>query len=537
MTRGAEAFVRSRMAELASMRKEATEPPLYDLPFDLTAQTEPTAPAELSPPVSPTIPELPPSTPEVAMVPAETPAVAEPTAPLELPTPESAAEKTVKRRKNAAPESFAVEDSAEKKGESWTPAYRDAPTEQRHTAMPGKSDEAMPDTPARESGNLPKGKNREKSRVRKAEHTVKTHTGGETVPAGERRIVKEKDGASTVQPPQNVEAGKRKFIRERGRETAAQRTEAIIPERRPTYAQASSLPSGRVEPRTLQTREQPVIRTRGADTHLKGVVPDRSSNDRITVRTRDAEAQRQAVSLNQPQQQSAGTAEQGKRELIRERSQQTAARKMDTGPIIHDSPTAPSGTQAEMSTPNPPETRRVASQTAEASVHHPAPSSANTPPQTAVQGERNAIRERTVTIAEKPVTSGRESGPQIKTVPSRTSGENTAETVRQDRIPVKTREAYIQRGTASGTGETPKTDTQGKQKAIREWAEKIAEKPVSTGREPVPHSTSARSGIGGEEISGTVQQERIPVKTREAYVQRETSSGIAETPQPDAQAR
>ena len=40
-SRGAEAFVRARMEELAVKRKEAAAPPLYDLPFDLTASQEP----------------------------------------------------------------------------------------------------------------------------------------------------------------------------------------------------------------------------------------------------------------------------------------------------------------------------------------------------------------------------------------------------------------------------------------------------------------------------------------------------------------
>ena len=127
-SRGAEAFVRARMEELAVKRKEAEAPPLYDLPFDLTASQEPPVSPVSAASMDSMLPELPPDAQEGAVIPASTQNLTQPSAPLELPAPELSAEPAVKpkrRRTHSEPECL----PAEKKEDSWTPAYRDAPAE------------------------------------------------------------------------------------------------------------------------------------------------------------------------------------------------------------------------------------------------------------------------------------------------------------------------------------------------------------------------------------------------------------------------
>ena len=71
--RGAETFIRSRIAGLALKRPEAGEPPLYDLPFDLRVSPEPPVPAELPSSAVPPVAELPPATPKAAVLPEDRP--------------------------------------------------------------------------------------------------------------------------------------------------------------------------------------------------------------------------------------------------------------------------------------------------------------------------------------------------------------------------------------------------------------------------------------------------------------------------------
>ena len=440
-SRGAEAFVRSRMEQLMTARREAGEPPLYDLPFDLTATTEPsvsaelppTAPAELPPPESPALPELPPAVQEGAMVSAETTALAEPSAPLELPAPEPAAEpasmepveKPARRRPRPEPEI----PLAETKEDAWTPAYRDAPETRPHDTASKTTTDKASDMP-QESGEPPKVRTRDASPARKADRKDRTPAGRDSAPIGERQTVKEKGGDTSERQSQTTEPGRQKLIRERGREantpptetrileanvpevtpqpTTTHVSETHVPEHQSAYTHTNPLPKTGTEHPVPQTREQPPVRTREAEPQQAGprqkeMPADRagSSSERMVVRTRDAETQSNTAPAAPGQtfgQQSAGTAEQGKRKLIRERIQQTAVRQPDTVSNVGDTLAAHDGTTTESPVPppqKPPEMRRVAAQTVEASEYHPAPANAGKPPQDAVSGRQNVIRERT----------------------------------------------------------------------------------------------------------------------------------------------
>ncbi|MBQ9349248.1 MAG: hypothetical protein IJT94_18240, partial [Oscillibacter sp.] len=435
------------MAELMTARREAAEPSLYDLPFDLTA-VPPEQPAAAALPTSetPVLPELPPAAPEGVIAPAETPVLAEPSAPLELPapaTPEPSAEpveKAARRRHRSEPEVL----PAEKKEDAWTPAYRGTPAEQRHGTASKTTADRTPETTSQEPEEPPKVRTRDASPTRKADRTAKTLTGRDAAPIEEQRSVKEKGGGATAQQTQTTEPGRQKFIREQEREAATRQTEVHIPESRNAYAHTEVRPAVVEEHSVFQLREQPPVRIREAGPRLKNTVPDDSggSSDRVVVRTRDGEVKPQSVSSNQnPGQQSVGTAEQGKRELIRERGQRAAVRQAETASSVHVNPATHGDTPTEVSTPNPPETRRVASQTAETSGYHPAPSDASVTPQNAVSGRQTAVRERAEMISEKPVSIGRDSAPQVQINPSFNSGDPPVDTVRQNRVPVKTREA------------------------------------------------------------------------------------------------
>ena len=551
-SRGAEAFVRSRMAELMTARREAVEPPLYDLPFDLTtAPTEQPVPAAMPTPENPVLPELPPAAPEGVTASAETPVLAEPSAPLELPapaTPEPSVEpveKSARRRHHSEPETL----PAEKNEDAWTPAYRDTPTEQRHGATSKKTANRTPETTPQEPGEPYRVKTRDASPARKAERAEKTPTGRDAAPVEERRSVKEKGGASNAQQSPAMEPGRQKFIRERGLEATARQTEARIPENRNAYAHTEARPAVVEEHSVPQLREQPPVRTREAGPRLKDTLPDHvgGSSDRVVVRIRDAKVITQNVSpVQYPGQQSAGTAEQGKRELIRERSQQPAVKQAETAASVHDYPSAKGDIPADTSAPNPqktPDTRRVAAQTAEASGYYPAPSDASMTPQNAVSGRQAAVRERTNRVAEKPVSIGRDSPHQSRSNPSFNGGGSPVDTVQQNRIPVKTGEAAGPDKPLPSTRETSQVSTQGRQKAIRERAEKIAEKPVPADRtaakdgpqavrervESVREKPPSVPVNSGKEPSKAAHEDRIPVKTRKAYVQRETPAETAET--------
>lgn len=227
-------------------RREAAEPPLYDLPFDLTASPpEQPVPAAMPTSENPVLPELPPVPPEEVLVPPEMPVPTEESAPLELPaptTPEPSAEpveKPTRKRHHSEPEIL----PAEKNEDSWTPAYRDAPAEQRHRATSKKATDRTPETTPQEPGEPPRVKTRGVSPARKAYRTAKTSTNRDTAPIEERRSVKEKGGTSNAQQPQTMEPGRQKFIREQGREATAQRAEAHIPKSHTAYAQAEAPPA------------------------------------------------------------------------------------------------------------------------------------------------------------------------------------------------------------------------------------------------------------------------------------------------------
>ena len=452
--RGAETFIRSRIAGLALKRPEAGEPPLYDLPFDLRVSPEPPVPAELPSSAVPPVAELPPAAPEAAvlpedrpLLPAEGPVMAGASTPAELPaaekaepvrevpTSETPTEAAGRQRKHAEAETL----PAEVKEESWTPAYRDTPESQPRHSLSGKSVEKTPDTPVRGSGEQPKVRSRDVSPARKPDCKVKELAGREAagreiIPAGERRAVKERSSFPEGQQSPGMEAGRQKFIREQGQ---------------------------------------------GAD------------------------ARGSAASV-----------------------------------------------------PAPPQKGSVPVQSVEVSGYHSTASGTETPPRTNLQSGQRTVRERADRIAERPVCTGEESVPRIKSHPPRTdSGKfpesvsrQSPESVRQERMPVKTREAYVHRETPPETGEASPPAVQGRRKIIRERIEETAEEIAakrtrfnSTAEKSVPAASmdspaKAASPViresapvsSAQTVSPT--QNRMPVKTRAAYSQQNMPSGMEAVP-------
>ena len=247
--RGAEAFVRSRMADLVAARRGAAEPPLYDLPFDLTDPPKPGASAEPVPTTAASPPELPPSSPGEAVTPGEitfpteipqspdgpisldspihpelsafpTPSQplelpapetpVEPSTPMELPAPTATepptepAEKPARRRTRSEPQVI----PEEAKGDSWTPAYRDAQPEKRQSQAAKKPDEITPDASARETGERTGTRNKDKSRSRRTDRKRKSPKGRSGLSTGEQRTVKTKRQTPADRQSRSMEPGR-----------------------------------------------------------------------------------------------------------------------------------------------------------------------------------------------------------------------------------------------------------------------------------------------------------------------------------------
>ena len=208
------------------------------------------------------------------------------------------------------------------------------------------------------------------------------------------------------------------------------------------------------------------------------------------------------------------------------------------------------------SVPAPPQKGSVPVQSVEVSGYHSTASGTETPPRTNLQSGQRTVRERADRIAERPVCTGEESVPRIKSHPPRTdSGKfpesvsrQSPESVRQEQMPVKTREAYVHRETPPETGEVSPPAAQGRRKIIRERIEEIAEEIAakrtrfnSTAEKSVPAASmdspaKAASPViresapvsSAQTVSPT--QNRMPVKTRAAYSQQNMPSGMEAVP-------
>ena len=272
-TRGAEAFVRSHMEKLAEKRREASVPPLYDLPFDLTGEQEtPSSPGTSN---TPAIPELPPANSDnIATV----SAVDRTTAPLELPEPEKPAELPEKRsrhRSHSEPEPV----SFEKQEEAWTPAFRDGQSNRNPIPASEKTTEPTPDR----NEQPPKIRTREGLPARKTDRDVKTPRNRHDISIEGRQTVKEKGGVPVYRDGKATEPGRQKLIREQVQKTRERQYENRLSEKRPLYANSVVSVNEDSELRVPRMREASPVQIRDPEPRTKDGVSIRSDGGGVTI--------------------------------------------------------------------------------------------------------------------------------------------------------------------------------------------------------------------------------------------------------------
>ena len=516
--RSVEAFLKSGAAALS--RNKGAEPPPDDLPFDETAPQE-TAPGTEAAPVTeelpvteyPSLPEhaenpaLPehPVSPEAAgtesaFVSEQPPSAGQPplpehsdfpetVTPTETPVAEeSQAESRSRRRSRREEEPVQTEQSEE----SWRPAYQDAPptaSVRPVTVIVKKAGNA-----AREdSGRVPRGREGGALRARNADHTVKTLAGNDAPPLLKGHSVRE---AAALPPPTGqsaaAEYGRRKLIQERGRELTAKRTDVpLLESNAPT--EPLQLPASEPEYQAPKLPEPPVTRTETPSPNLSDVLLEQSSvgESRVTVNTKETPPIAELPNAD--------------RELVKEREPiPSAPRSGNASAGGNGSSAAPNGVVSETeSAPKAPQTGRVGVKTREASGYRAASSGADTATKTAIQGKQKAIREAAERVAERrtdAISAKRES----VSVPP----ETPVPPPEQSAIPVKTKETYA-------TQETPSA-VQGKEKLVRERTAQVA------GRRNETATSGQTPADSGKTPSPVTEQDAVPVKTKETYAQKVT---------------
>ena len=229
-----------------------------------------------------------------------------------------------------------------------------------------------------------------------------------------------------------------------------------------------------------------------------------SKREAVPVKTKEPGIPQEATSPN--------GAAQGKRKLIRERTEQVAGRRIDAG--AEESPAIKVKTSAVMpEKPVPVRTKDMESGAAK--------------PQNVAPGKPKAVREQTERVAEKPVDAV-----SVKREPILEASAPTPE-----RSPVKTKEAYALR-------ETPNVIPEART-AVKERTAQITELPAPADsarpeiseppQTPVKTKEALIQGGGKPEPdmeaplhhavpeAEAVRTERMPIKTKEAYAQQEAS--------------
>ena len=571
--RSVEAFLKSGAVALSHKREP--EPPPDDLPFDETAPQEtalgtdaasvteelpsaehPTLPEHAE---SPTLPEHPVSPEAAGTEPAlvsEQPLSAgqaplpehsdfpETVTPTETPVAEeSQAESRSRRRSRREEEPVQTEQSEE----SWRPAYQDAtPTASVRpvTVIVKKSGGVTREDP----GRVPRGREGGALRARNADRTVKTLTGNDTPTLLKGHSAREAALPPPAGQPAAAEYGRRKLIQERGRELTAKRTDVPLLESN-APAEPLQLPASEPEYQAPQMPEPPVTRTEAPSANLSDVIPEQSNvgDSRVTVNIKETSPIAELPNAD--------------RELVKEREPLPPAPRSGSAPAGgNSSSAAPNGVVSETeSAPKAPQTGRVGVKTREASGYRAASSGADTAQKAAAQGKQKAVRETAERVAERrtdaisvkresvsvppetPVPPPEESAIPVKAkgtcatqeTPSAVQGkeklirEGTAQVAgqrsdtasagqtplsvpEQESVPVKTKEAYAQKVTPA---ETPSA-AQGKQKLVRERAEQVTQRRIENISEQKPVSSADTT---------SAKQPAAPVKTKEAYAQRDSS--------------
>ena len=506
--RSVEAFLKSGAAALS--RSKGQELPPDDLPLDESGpqETDAASVAEEHPalpehaeslalPERPMSPETPglesppvaewlPATERVALTehsvsPETQAAFPETVAQTDAPIPEeSQAERPSKRRSRHEEESA----STERTEEEWRPAYKDAEPDaiRKPVAVIVRKPGGAVEDPPRNLGR------RDVPLARKPGRTVMLADKG-APPLLKGQGVRE---TAALPPPAGqpaaAEYGRRKLIRERGRELDAKRTEVPLLESN-APAEPLPLPANGAENQAPQMPEPPVIRTGEASPNLRDVLPEQASvgDSRITVRTKE----------NPPL---SGEANANK-ELVKEREPlPSAPRSGSASAGGSGSGVTPNGATSETeSAPKAPQTGRVGVKTREASGYPAASSGADTAPTAAAQGKQKAVRERAERISElrTGAISAKQESVSVNLETSVTLPEQSA-------VPVKMKETYA-------TRETPSADTpsavQGKKKLVRERTAQVAGRRIET-------------ASAGQTPSPVPEQDAVPVKTREAYAQK-----------------
>ena len=330
--------------------------------------------------------------------------------------------------------------------------------------------------------------------------------------------VKMKETYATQETPSadtpSAVQGKEKLIRERTGQVAGRRIETASAGQTPADSGKTPSPVPEQETVSVKTKEAYAQKATPAETQSAaqgkqkfvreriGQVAERgadvaagqkpaasadtsasvSKRETVPVKTKETYAQKEPPSADTP------SVAQGKGKLARERTEQVAERRIGTGAgkesaavKVKTSSVTPKQSAVPVRTK---ETESLAK------------------PQNVAQGKPKAIREQT----ERPVDAV-----SVKREPISEASAPTPE-----RSPVKTKEAYL-------STETPSADTpsaaQVKQTAIREHAEQIRERRTQAdaiGRKPAA-------------VAETPKQNAAPVKTKEAYAQREMPDVMPET--------
>ena len=307
--------------------------------------------------------------------------------------------------------------------------------------------------------------------------------------------------------------GKQKLIRERTEQVAGRRSDTVsagqtpadsgktpssVPEQDAVPVKTKEAYTQKVMPAETQSAtqgKQKLVRERMEQVAERGadVAAGRESaasadtsapiskREAVPLQTKEAYLSTETLSADTP------SAAKGQGKLIRERTEQVAGRRIDAG--AEQSPAVKVKTSA--STPEQPPVPLKTKETESAAE-----------PRNVAQGKSKAIWERAEQVAERPVDAVSVKRESVPETPAPTP----------ERSPVKTKEAYL-------STETPSADahsaSQVKQKAILEHAERRTQADA-IGREPVS-------------IADTPKQNAAPVKTREAYAQRETPEAMPET--------
>ena len=323
-------------------------------------------------------------------------------------------------------------------------------------------------------------------------------------------------------------------------------TERTEEEWRPAYKDAE--PDAVRKPVTVVVRkpggatEEPTRNPGGRDVPLARK-PDRTVK---TLAGNDAppllkgHSGRETAALPPPAGQPAAV-EYGRRKLIQERGQELAAKRADIPLLEGNAPTEPlqlpaSGTENQApQMPEPPVIR-----IGEASPNL----SGALPERIDVSDNRVTVRTNETAPLAKPPNADRELVKEREPLPSAprsgsasmsgnassvtpngvaSETESAPKAPQTGRVGVKTREASRYRAASSGADMAQKAAAQGKQKAIKEHVERIAER--RTDAIPVKRESVS---VPPETPVPPPEQSAVPVKMKETYATRETSS--ADTP-------